>query len=159
MSDIDPMVQRTYSTIMGRFIDVGRAPHYTELSEMLGVEVEEGRRLQREAVAAGVGCWFAHDTDYIESFAPFYNTPTNWLVTVDGEQKWHAQCGIEALAVRWVFPGQEVRIDARCLDCGEPVVVVARDDEILEVVPETAVGHMNQALNPELRVAMSDSYF
>jgi hypothetical protein len=45
--------------------------------------------------------------------------------------------------VRWLFPGAEVRIDARCLDCGEPIVVRVRDDQILEVNPATTVGHMN----------------
>jgi len=43
--------------------------------------------------------------------------------------------------VRWLFPGKEVRIDAPCLDCGEPIVVRMRDDEILEVDPPGAVGH------------------
>lgn len=47
------------------------------------------------------------------------------------------------LAVRWLFPGTEIRIDAHCLDCGEPIVVRMRDEEILEVNPATTVGHMN----------------
>jgi hypothetical protein len=47
------------------------------------------------------------------------------------------------LAVRWLFPGKEVRIDARCLDCGEPMLVRMRDEEILETDPPTIVGHMN----------------
>jgi hypothetical protein len=45
--------------------------------------------------------------------------------------------------VRWLIPGTEVRIDTRCLDCGEPIFVRVRDDEILEVNPATTVGHMN----------------
>lgn len=47
------------------------------------------------------------------------------------------------LAVRWLFPGTEIRIDTRCLDCGEPIFVRMRDDNILEVNPATTVGHMN----------------
>jgi len=43
--------------------------------------------------------------------------------------------------VRWLFPGKEVRIDAPCLDCGEPIVVRMKDDEILEVNPPATVGH------------------
>ncbi len=43
--------------------------------------------------------------------------------------------------MRWLFPGKEVRIEAACLDCGEPIVVRMRDDEILEVDPPDAVGH------------------
>jgi hypothetical protein len=45
--------------------------------------------------------------------------------------------------VRWLFPGTEVRLDTRCLDCGQPIVVRMRDADILEVDPPTAVGHMN----------------
>ena len=48
---------------------------------------------------------------------------------------------MESLAVRWLFPGKEVRIDAACLDCGDPIVVRMRDEEILEVDPPEAVGH------------------
>ena len=47
------------------------------------------------------------------------------------------------LAVRWLFPGTEIRIDTRCLDCGEPILVRMRDEDILEVNPTTTVGHMN----------------
>ena len=43
--------------------------------------------------------------------------------------------------MRWLFPGQEVRIDAPCLDCGEPMVVRMRDDEILESDPPEMVGY------------------
>ncbi len=43
--------------------------------------------------------------------------------------------------MRWLFPGQEVRIDSTCLDCGEPLHVSFRDEEILELFPEQAVAH------------------
>jgi hypothetical protein len=45
--------------------------------------------------------------------------------------------------VRWLFPHTEVRIDTRCLDCGQPIVVRLKDDKILEVDPPTTVGHIN----------------
>jgi hypothetical protein len=47
------------------------------------------------------------------------------------------------LAVRWLFPDTEIRIDTYCLDCGQPIRVRMRDEEILEVDPPTTVGHMN----------------
>ena len=50
------------------------------------------------------------------------------------------------LAVRWLFPGTEIRIDTRCLDCGEPILIRMRDEEILEVDPAPTVGHMNVPL-------------
>ncbi len=45
--------------------------------------------------------------------------------------------------MRWLFPGTEVRIDTRCLDCGDSIFVRMQDEEILEVDPPTTVGHMN----------------
>ncbi len=46
------------------------------------------------------------------------------------------------LAVRWLFPGQEVQIETRCLDCGDSIRVRTRDEEILEIDPTAAVGYM-----------------
>ncbi len=47
------------------------------------------------------------------------------------------------LAVRWLFPGTEIQIDAQCLDCGQLIHVRMCDEDILEVNPATTVGHMN----------------
>lgn len=136
--------QRAFTTILEHLVATGRAPHYTELAELLHIGVQEARDAQRAAVDASpiAGCWTAHDTDYIESWAPFSNIPTHYLISVDGIQKWYAQCGMEALAVRWLFPGQEVMVDTRCLDCGESIRVRTRDEIILEVDPESAMGYM-----------------
>lgn len=49
---------------------------------------------------------------------------------------------MEVLAVRWLFPGQEVSVDSRCLDCGERIRVRMRDEDILEIDPPDAVGYM-----------------
>jgi hypothetical protein len=49
---------------------------------------------------------------------------------------------MESLAVRWLFPGQEVLVESRCLDCAESVRVRMRDEEMLEIDPEKAVGYM-----------------
>ena len=49
---------------------------------------------------------------------------------------------MEVLAVRWLFPGQEVQVDSRCLDCGRPIRLRMKDEEILEVTPDTTVGYM-----------------
>lgn len=44
--------------------------------------------------------------------------------------------------MRWLFPGQEVQVDSRCLDCADFIRIRMRDDSILEVTPETTVGYM-----------------
>jgi len=38
------------------------------------------------------------------------------------------------------------RIDARCLDCAEPLTVRMRDGQLMETSPETVVGHSNTPL-------------
>ena len=85
------LVQKAYTAIVEHFIETGRAPHYTELAETLGLRPDAARDVQRQAAAASVACWFVQDTDYIESWAPFSNVPTHYRVTVRGEQKWYGQ--------------------------------------------------------------------
>ena len=43
--------------------------------------------------------------------------------------------------MRWLFPGKTVRIDAPCLDCGEPLAVVMRDETVLSIEPVEMVGY------------------
>ena len=89
----DPtMLDRTFGIIMTRMVETGQAPFYTEIASELGVSMEEGRRALHELMSAGVlGMWLFPDTDYISSFAPFSNLPTQYRLTIGGEQKWFAQ--------------------------------------------------------------------
>ncbi len=82
--------QRAYTEIVRHFVEQRRAPHYTELADLIGVSIEEARVLQREAaVAAPAGsCWMSHDTDYIEAWGPFSNVPTHVTISIDGEHGW-----------------------------------------------------------------------
>lgn len=85
------LAQRSYTAVIEHFIKTGRAPHYTELAATLGVLTEEGRLAQHRAAEASIACWFVKDTDYVESWAPFSNVPTPYMVSVEGEQKWYGQ--------------------------------------------------------------------
>jgi hypothetical protein len=87
------VVQQAYTKILEHFVAVGRAPHYSELADLLSIEVEASREAQRAASAAApaASCWMVHDTDHIESWAPFSNVPTHFLLSVDGIQKWYGQ--------------------------------------------------------------------
>jgi len=92
VSPDENMVQTAYTSILESFIQTGRAPHYTELGNTLGMGPEQAKDLQREAAKAGLGaCFLLDDTGYIESFGPFYNLANHYRVTVEGEQKWYAQ--------------------------------------------------------------------
>ncbi|MDP6549388.1 MAG: hypothetical protein QF659_04890 [Dehalococcoidia bacterium] len=90
MTDL-AMLDRAFEDIMRSFVETGRAPHYTELAAGLGLPVEEGRQVIHDLVATGYPAWVHPGTDYIVSLAPFNNLPTQYRITVDGEQKWFAQ--------------------------------------------------------------------
>ncbi len=85
------LAQRAYTAVTEHFMKTGRAPHYTELAATLGVPPDEARQVQHKAAESAIGCWFVKDTDYVESWAPFANVPTQYLVTIKGEQKWYGQ--------------------------------------------------------------------
>lgn len=51
--------------------------------------------------------------------------------------------------MRWLFPGSLIRIDAPCLDCGEPLVVEMQDEEILTVDPPEMVGYTSALVGGE----------
>jgi hypothetical protein len=140
MADL-PLLDRAHSFIIDRMVQTGVAPHYTELAHHLGLSMEEGKQTLHELIDTGIPAWLHPGTDYIVSYPPFHNLPTQYRITVDGEQKWFAQCGFEALAVRWLFPGKLVRIDAPCLDCGDPIALEMRDEAVTLVEPADMTGY------------------
>ncbi len=86
------VLDKTYHVIIKSFVATGHAPHYTEIASELGMTVEEGRKTLHDLIAAGIpGTWLFPNTDYISSFAPFSNLPTQHRISVDGEQKWFGQ--------------------------------------------------------------------
>ena len=76
---------------MQRMVKTSQAPHYTEIAAELGVSPEDRRRTLHKLFSSGVAGWLFPNTDYITSFAPFNNLPTQFWITVDGEQKWFGQ--------------------------------------------------------------------
>ena len=90
MSDTE-VLDRTHYFILRRMVDTGQAPHYTEIAAELGVSPEEGRQTLHKLFESGVYGWLYPNTEFIASYAPFNNQPTQFRVTVDGEQKWFAQ--------------------------------------------------------------------
>jgi len=85
------MLDRTFHVIMKQMVETGQAPHYTEMAAELGVGVEESRKALHDLFGAGVPGWLFPNTDYISSFAPFSNLPTQYRITIEGEQKWFGQ--------------------------------------------------------------------
>jgi Alkylmercury lyase len=142
------LLDAMFTRIMRALVETGRAPHYAELARALGLGMAEGRQLLGEVMQAYPIGWLHPDTDYIASFPPLNNLPTQYRVSVRGEQKWFAQCGFEATSVTWLFPGETIRVQAPCLDCGEPVVIEMRDGRLVTVEPASIVGHLNWGFGP-----------
>jgi hypothetical protein len=93
------LLARTYHAIQLGFVRDGHAPHYTDLAVALGLSPEAARQVQRDLLAAlngplaslGGAHWAHPETDYIVSFSPFSNLPTQYAIAVDGQQKWYGQ--------------------------------------------------------------------
>ena len=129
-----------YAAIMSEIVSTGIAPHYAELARTLDIEPMRAKAVITRIIDLTPG-WLHPGTDYIASFPPFNNQPTQYRVSVDDEQRWFAQCGFEALACRWLFPGRTVTVDAPCLLGGDPLQIVMRDEEITSIDPPTMVGY------------------
>jgi hypothetical protein len=83
--------EKTFQIIMKRLMATGQAPHFTEIAAELEVSVEEGRKALHALFAPGFPAWLFPNTDYICSFPPFSNLPTQYRITIDGQQKWFGQ--------------------------------------------------------------------
>jgi hypothetical protein len=142
------LTDQMFHRIMRGLVDSGRAPHYAEVAKAMGLAVEDGRRLLLDVMQAYPIGWLHPETDYIASFPPLNNLPTQYRVSVRGQQQWFAQCGFEATSVTWLFPGETVRVEAPCLDCGDTVVVEMRNGRLLTVEPSGVVGHLNYGFGP-----------
>jgi hypothetical protein len=84
-------LDQAFHFIMRRMVETGQAPFYTEIAADLGLSVPEGRKILHELFSAGIPGWLFPHTDYITSFAPFNHLPTQYRITIDGQQKWFGQ--------------------------------------------------------------------
>ena len=84
-------LDQVFHIIIKQMVKTGQAPHYTEIAADLGVPVEEGRKALHKLFKAGIPGWLFPKTDFITSFAPFNHLPTQYRITIDGEQKWFGQ--------------------------------------------------------------------
>ena len=83
---------RVYHSVMSGFVKDGRAPHYTELAVEFGVSADAALELQREMLEEISGPhWADEGSGLIACFDPFSNIPTQYRISVDGEQKWYGE--------------------------------------------------------------------
>ena len=134
---------RLYHEVMKGYLARGVAPHYVEVALSLDWEPARARTVLHEVAGLGLPIWLHPGTDLVASLAPFSSLPTLYRISIDGAAHGYAQCGLETLAVSWLFPGHQVRIDSLCPDCGEQISMSMRDGEILSLEPTTTVAHIN----------------
>jgi hypothetical protein len=84
-------LDRLYHFIMETFVRQGVGPHYTDIAREFGMSPEEGKQYLHELMGLGMAMWLVPGTDLIASFAPFNNQPTQYRITVDGQQRWFGQ--------------------------------------------------------------------
>ena len=85
------ILDKTFHFILRRMIETGQAPHYTEIAVDLEASPEEGRKTLHELFRMRIPAWLYPETDSIVSFAPFNNLPTQYRLTIEGQQKWFGQ--------------------------------------------------------------------
>ncbi len=83
-------LDRVFSSVMETMIETGEAPHFTELAGRLDLSPVDGLAALNELMEHIPG-WMHPGTDYIASFPPFNNQPTQYRISVDGKQSWYGQ--------------------------------------------------------------------
>ena len=84
-------MDKTFQIIMKRMIETGQAPHYTEIASELDMPMEEARKALHKLFFQGFPGWLYPNTVLIVSFPTFNNLPTQYRITIDGQQKWFSQ--------------------------------------------------------------------
>jgi len=134
---------RLYQRVLIGYVERGVASHYVEIARALGWPTDQARAVLHQVAGMGLAMWLHPGTDLIASCAPFSSLPTLYRISIDGVPHGYAQCGLEVLAVRWLFPGYEVKIDSLCPDCGEPISLAMSDGELLSLSPQSVVARTN----------------
>jgi hypothetical protein len=134
---------RLYQRVLIGYVEGGVAPHYIEIARALGWPTHQARAVLHQVAGMGLAMWLHPGTDLIASCAPFSSLPTLYRISIDGVPHGYAQCGLEVLAVSWLFPNRQVRIDALCPDCGEPISLAMSEGELLSISPDSVVAHIN----------------
>ncbi len=80
-----------YHFIITRMVDTGQAPHYSDLADHLSLSIDDGRRVLHELAESSGAVRLNPEADLIEAVPPFSSIPTQYRITVDGQQKWFGQ--------------------------------------------------------------------
>ena len=155
MAELTERDRQVRRRIMDEVLGAGTAPTRDELSRELGLsehelseallDLEAAACIARQDEAHASKMQFqdepleqalpaAGEIFYARPFAAFKN---HYPVSVDGEQKWYAECAVEACAVSAMFPGAEVIVRSHCRQTKAPVELLGRDGILLDYSPRT----------------------
>jgi hypothetical protein len=108
------------SHVYRRFVELGRAPSFAELSVELDRDVAPAMLELHDARAIVLG----PERDRILMAHPFSALPTVHRVRAAG-QRWYANCAWNAFGVLAAL-GVNGRVSSTCADCGTPVEIEVR---------------------------------
>ena len=85
-------LDKAFQIIMSRLVETGQAPHYSALATDLGCSIDEGRQIVQDlAEGARSPIRLNPDSDWIATVSPLSVIPTQYRITVDGQQEWFAR--------------------------------------------------------------------
>ncbi len=160
MAELTRSARAVRHRIMDQIRGEGTSPTMAELRSELGLTSSELASDLRDL--EGAICVAVQDSEHADSAEfqgeplsapqpplgeivyarPFANFENHYPITVDGEQRWYAECAVEACAISGQFPGAEVVVESRCRQTGEPVRLVGRDGVLVDFEPKTLRVHL-----------------
>lgn len=164
MTELTDRARRIRERIMTQVRKHGSAPTVAELRQEFGVSNGELTSDLRDL--EGAICIAVQDAEHAESPSfqdeqltapqpplgelvyarPFATFKNHYPITVDGEQKWYAECAVEACAISTQFPGSDVVVHSICRQTKQPIQLVARDGVLLDYSPRTLRVHLRYPL-------------
>ncbi|HEX6489964.1 MAG TPA: organomercurial lyase [Gaiellaceae bacterium] len=131
---MDEAELRIRNHIYRRFVELGRAPRFAELSaELPGVEFEPALRRLHEFHAVVL----EDDRRELRMANPFSAVPTHHRVEAGG-RSWFANCAWDAFGIPAALH-VDGHISSECLDCGETIEIDVRGGQ---AVPDEHLFHV-----------------
>jgi len=159
MAKLYEKAKEVRKTIMDQVLSEGTAPTVAEISRKHSLTAEEidsiFKDLQAAVCIAVQDEFHAGQTTFQDEpveqgmppvgeifyARPFSNFKNHYKIPVNGEQKWYGECAVECCGVSAMFPGKEVVVQSVCRQTKEPVELVGRDGDVLDVSPKTLRVH------------------
>ncbi|TLF80765.1 alkylmercury lyase family protein [Nocardia cyriacigeorgica] len=160
MAELDDRARAVRAAIMDQVRGEGTVPTMAELRTRFGLTEPELAATMRDL--EGAICVACQDEEHAGSLVfqdeplrtpqppvgelvyarPFATFENHYRVTVDGRQRWFAECAVEACAISGQFPGSEVIVDSLCRQTKQPVRLVGRDGVLVNYAPKTLRVHL-----------------